>query len=514
MFACTPDGAVPTLRHHPSSEWFGYSIPGTVGPIPRLRSRTPIVQPAARARALTIQAAQRAARARIELAIVIPLIAIVLLANEYRREVFGLDLPVRVFTAIALLILGWRLARDIGRTLAPQLFRRMDPATAGTVGFLIRLGFLVGAVLLALRVAGLEPRTIAVSGAIVAVFFGLAAQQTLGNLIAGVVLISVRPFRVGDRVRLQSGGLAGEIEGVVSTLGLLYTTFARGEDSIMVPNNIVLSAAVVPLREPSSVDLRARLRPDVMPSEVQELLHEGVRTPVRSEPHIGLEEIDSDEVIVRIAATPASDSDGPRLADEILAAIAPVTREGLTEERAVARRDDDGRRDQDGRRDETGRPAARPARARYAGVRVLGTERRRRLQRAEDGLGDDRHSRREHQRQRYRGRDRGVRRQPRGLAPAVRDRRRHAALDGELRRRSHQPAAVPHVLGGADPLAPAPGHRARLAATHQRPAREPARAPLPVREQLARLVELVGGAARRPQRLGEPAEREIGRAHV
>lgn len=150
MFACTPDGAVPTLRHHPSSEWFGYSIPGTVGPIPRLRSRTPIVQPAARARALTIQAAQRAARARIELAIVIPLIAIVLLANEYRREVFGLDLPVRVFTAIALLILGWRLARDIGRTLAPQLFRRMDPATAGTVGFLIRLGFLVGAVLLAL----------------------------------------------------------------------------------------------------------------------------------------------------------------------------------------------------------------------------------------------------------------------------------------------------------------------------------------------------------------------------
>lgn len=283
----------------------------------------------------------------------IPLIAVVLLANQYRQEIFGLDLPVRVFTAIALLILGWRLARDIGRTLAPHLFRRMDPATAGTVGFLIRLAFLVGSVLLALRVAGLEPRTVAVSGAIVAVFFGLAAQQTLGNLIAGVVLISVRPFRVGDRVRLQSGGLAGEVEGVVSTLGLLYTTFARGEDSIMVPNNIVLSAAVVPLREPASVDLRARLRPDVMPTQVQELLHEGVRTPVRSEPHIGLEEIDSDEVIVRIAATPASDSDGPRLADEILAAIAPVTREAPTAEREVARHDEDGRCDEDGRRDDT-----------------------------------------------------------------------------------------------------------------------------------------------------------------
>jgi hypothetical protein len=114
---------------------------------------------------------------------------------------------------------------------------------------------------------------------------------------------------------------------VVSSLGLLYTTLARGEDSVMVPNNIVLGSAIVPLREPSSVDLRARLRPDVRPSTVQELLEDGIRTPVRAEPHIGLEEVDADEVVVRIAATPASESDGPRLADEILAAIAPVTRE-------------------------------------------------------------------------------------------------------------------------------------------------------------------------------------------
>ena len=57
---------------------------------------------------------------------------------------------------------------------------------------------------------------------------GLAAQQTLGNLFAGTVLLSARPFRVGERVRLQGGGLAGKLEGVVSSLGLLYTTFAAG----------------------------------------------------------------------------------------------------------------------------------------------------------------------------------------------------------------------------------------------------------------------------------------------
>ena len=166
-----------------------------------------------------------------------------------------------------------------------------------------------------------------------AVVFGLAAQQTLGNLIAGMVLISARPFRIGDRVRLQGGGLAGQVEGTVASLGLLYVTFSQGEDSIMVPNNVVLSSAVVPLREPAAVDLRARLRPDVKPSEVQALLQRGVHIPVRAEPHISLEEIDSEEVVVRIAATPESEEDGPRLADEVLSAIASVTREGDTDER-------------------------------------------------------------------------------------------------------------------------------------------------------------------------------------
>jgi small-conductance mechanosensitive channel len=281
----------------------------------------------ARARSLTVQTAQRARRAKRELLVILPLLALTLAAYVERERLFGLDLPIRVGAALLLLMLGYALARDLGRFSAPALFRRMDPATAGTVGFLIRLGFLVIATLASLRVAGLTPRTLAVGGAITAVVVGLAAQQTLGNLIAGLVLIAARPFKVGDRVRLQAGGLAGQLEGNVASLGLLYTTFAQGQDSIMVPNNIVLTAAVVPLREPASVDLRARLRPDVKPSQIQALLEDGITTPLRTEPHIALEEIDRDEVVLRVAATPVIDTDGPRLADEVLAVLEPVTRE-------------------------------------------------------------------------------------------------------------------------------------------------------------------------------------------
>ncbi|HEV3230565.1 MAG TPA: mechanosensitive ion channel family protein [Solirubrobacteraceae bacterium] len=278
------------------------------------------------ARQISTRAAQRARRARVEAAVLVPLFVAVLLAYNYRQQLLGVDVPVRIGAVLVLLVLGWAIARDVGRAMGPVLFRRLDPATAGTVGFLIRLATIVVALLVALRIAGLDPRTLAAGGAITAVVLGLAAQQTLGNLFAGTVLLSARPFRVGERVRLQGGGIAGRIEGVVSSLGLLYTTFASGEDSIMVPNSVVLNLAVTPLREPDGVDLRARLRPGMTPRDLQALLQESITTPLRDDPRITLEEVDGDEVVVRISATPSVASDGPQLASELLEVVSRETR--------------------------------------------------------------------------------------------------------------------------------------------------------------------------------------------
>ena len=269
-------------------------------------------------------------RARIQSLVLLPLLAGVMVVYGYRHELFGRawDSPVRIVTFLALIALGWQFARDVGRAFGPTLFRRMDPGTAGTVGFLLRLVTMLVAVLVALRVAGLGPRTLALGGAFTAVVVGLAAQQTLGNLFAGMVLLSARPFRVGERVKLQGGGLAGTVEGVVSSLGLLYTTLASGDDAIMVPNSVVLNVAIVPLREPDGVDLRARLRPGVTPSDVQRLLQEAVETPMRETPKIALEELDGDEVVVRISATPERPADGPKLASEVLEVVGAQTVRG------------------------------------------------------------------------------------------------------------------------------------------------------------------------------------------
>jgi small-conductance mechanosensitive channel len=227
---------------------------------------------------------------------------------------------------VCVLVLGWLISRDLAR-MAPVLFRRMDPATAGTVEFLIRFVTVAATALGAFAVAGTPLQTLAVGGAFTAVVVGLAAQQTLGNLFAGMVLLSARPFRLGERVRLQAGAVGGSVEGIVSSLGLLYTTLARGEDRIMIPNNVVLAAAVVPLREPDAVDVRVRLSAGIRPSQVQQMLDANIATETRAAPNVVLEEINGGEVVVRVRATPDRRSDGARLADEIIAVLASVTTE-------------------------------------------------------------------------------------------------------------------------------------------------------------------------------------------
>jgi small-conductance mechanosensitive channel len=276
-------------------------------------------------------------RARLHVLVLVPALAAVFVLYELRQEVFGLDLPIRLAAAFALVVIGWSLARDLGRAVGPALFRRLDPGVAGSVGFLIRLTAMIFAIGIALRIAGVDTRGLLPAAAATAVILGLAAQQTLGNVFAGIVLLSARPFVVGDRVRLQGGDLAGELEGTVSSLGLLHTVFANGEDSIMVPNRTVLGVAIIPLREPAGVNLRARLRPGVTPVDVQGLLQGTLRTPTRGEPRILLEELDGDEVVVRITATPEFQQDGAVLASEVLAAVQPLTRRVEDERDRVSR---------------------------------------------------------------------------------------------------------------------------------------------------------------------------------
>jgi small conductance mechanosensitive channel len=75
-------------------------------------------------------------RARIESVVLLALLPGILVVYGYRHTLLSRswDTAVRAITAIAVLSLGWQLARDIGRAFGPTMLRRMEAGTAATVG--------------------------------------------------------------------------------------------------------------------------------------------------------------------------------------------------------------------------------------------------------------------------------------------------------------------------------------------------------------------------------------------
>ena len=292
-------------------------------PLSRLRDSSAIAR--VDSATLRAHAADAARRARRRLVLLVPMIAGVVAIHRWRIELFGLDEPVRIASAIAFALIGWSLAGGISRVLVGRLTRVMEPASAGVAGFLIRLLTLALTVIVGLRLAGLPIGTLALGASFTAVVFGLAAQQTLGNVLAGVVLLAARPFQIGDRVRFAGFGM--DVEGTIIGHGLLYVTCSDGEDHVLIPNNTALTMSVRPIREPAKVDMRARLPADVDPEAVEERVASAVSVPTKGGTEVALEEYDGDEVVVRIKATPNEPEHGARLARDVLGAVTAFDRE-------------------------------------------------------------------------------------------------------------------------------------------------------------------------------------------
>jgi len=89
-----------------------------------------------------------------------------------------------------------------------------------------------------------------VGGAVTTILLGIAGQQALANIFAGLMLLLSRPFAVGDYVRLKSGALGGVTEGQITEVGITYTRLETEDGTLNMPNSQVLASAVGPIPRP------------------------------------------------------------------------------------------------------------------------------------------------------------------------------------------------------------------------------------------------------------------------
>jgi small-conductance mechanosensitive channel len=131
---------------------------------------------------------------------------------------------------------------------ARRLGRHLSDVTAlqFVIAFTQLLTYLIGFVLYAHLIPELRALgTALLTGvSVVSVVVGLAAQATLGNLIAGFSLVLYRQVRVGDTIRLSSP--LGVITARVETITLGFTVLLDEEKhQVIVPNSVMMTTTVI-----------------------------------------------------------------------------------------------------------------------------------------------------------------------------------------------------------------------------------------------------------------------------
>lgn len=126
---------------------------------------------------------------------------------------------------------------------------RLSDDRAGTLRILCLLCGYILVVLGALSLLHVPLGHLLLGGVLTGVILGIAAQQVLANVFAGIMILFARPFAIGDQLRIRSGALGGPIVGRVSGMTLTYVTVSTTVGPVLVPNSAVLAAAVGPAEE-------------------------------------------------------------------------------------------------------------------------------------------------------------------------------------------------------------------------------------------------------------------------
>jgi small-conductance mechanosensitive channel len=121
---------------------------------------------------------------------------------------------------------------------------KIGTAHAAVIRYTIVLFGGLAAILITLQLLGIGVTQFLVGGAFATVLVGIAAQQSLSNVFAGIVLLLARPVDVGDQVWIRSGALGGELRGMVTEIGITYVLLQTPQGPLHLPNSQVIGAAI------------------------------------------------------------------------------------------------------------------------------------------------------------------------------------------------------------------------------------------------------------------------------
>ena len=142
---------------------------------------------------------------------------------------------------VILLLLLYVIITRVARRSLIRIGMGVEAATG--IVLIIRLIFFILALMIVVGFFGANLGTLLSLSAIFGTALGLAFSQALGNIVSGLYVLTARPFRVGDYVRI------GSAEGVVREITLNYTRIMLPDETkLLIPNSKVISSEVTNFR--------------------------------------------------------------------------------------------------------------------------------------------------------------------------------------------------------------------------------------------------------------------------
>jgi small-conductance mechanosensitive channel len=167
------------------------------------------------------------------------------LSKDFWDDTSGADFAALAAVGV-FLVAGIIAVRSTATGLKRGMEVRLGDPRGAPLALVVQIVGYVLVLLATLQLLGVETGSLLLGGAITGIVLGIAAQQTLGNFFAGIVLLVVRPFDVGEHIVLRSGPLGGEYEGRVVEMGIFYLDLVTDHGPVALPNAGVLAAAIGP----------------------------------------------------------------------------------------------------------------------------------------------------------------------------------------------------------------------------------------------------------------------------
>lgn len=153
----------------------------------------------------------------------------------------GLSLGGRALMLLVILFIGLKLIKVAQKLLSKTLEKvHADASVATFLSSVVKYGLYAVLAFIIASYCGVDAASIVALVGSVGVAVGLALQGSLSNIAGGVLILLLRPFKVGDYI------VSGGNEGTVTDIDIFFTTLTTGDSkTIILPNGALANGSII-----------------------------------------------------------------------------------------------------------------------------------------------------------------------------------------------------------------------------------------------------------------------------